>query len=557
MNRFNRFFPLAAVALVFLAPALRAASLVSNGDFAKPNARGDWPAGWGSYAPDNGVTWETADDHRFLRLVTQTPGQLQMIGKSISLPADVNALTVTVRYHASSVQPGAQPDNETCVLFYFRDSFGRILPVSTPPLSLPETSARWSEASCRFSIPADASRLTFLTGLYRAAAGTLDLAEIDVSPDPSVTSRLPSPARPAGPSLLPAPDDKLPSGQSLIDEDGLHFLRLVSEEPGQMQMFTRLVPVTPGLHGVEIVARFRTVGVNFGEHEWNDTRTIVQFLDADDRPIANSSGSLDLVFGHKPAPTGWRKIVRTCRVPPGAVQLRLMTGLFQAASGTVDLADLSVTPVDDDALARLDIVGAISARENAEGVAERERMMDEELSARLAATGNLTPNGGFETEGNPPGWPAGWGKKKPDDHLSWMEESGDHFMRLTTAPGKTVMLYHMFPLPTGTRALDIRIRYRVTDLQPGASPANDARAILHFLNGQRFGHLEYGHQYAPDPDNIVFAPADGDWHDLQVRVAVPEGATKLQFMPALWNTRGGTLDLSDILVTPVADATER
>lgn len=525
-------------------------SLFANGDFSKPNRAGDWPAGWGEYAPDNGITWETDADNRFLRLVSQTSGQLQMLSANVSLPDAVAAVTVAVRYRTDRVKPGAHPDDAARLLFVFRDAVGRLIPAAVPPLVLSADAPGWTEASCHIVIPVGATRLTLLPGLLRAHAGTLDLAGITVVPDASVSQRI-TPVSSAVTSLLPAADAPLPSGRSWEEEEGRRFLRLVSEKPGQMQMHTSFLPITADMHGLEIAIGYRTVGIRSGEKEWFDARSIVQFLDDDGQTIRLPSGSVDLVFGHKPAPTGWRETVRTCRVPEGAAQLRLMTGLFMAGAGTVDLEKIDVRPIDDATLARLDVVQAIHARQRAEGDAKRERRMEQEIAAQLAATGNLVSNGGFELHEKSADWPDGWGKNKPDDHLDWAEDSGDHFIRLSANPDKTVMLYRMLPLPAATPAIEVSLRYRTTDLETGEPPLGDARAILHFLNGTRFGHLEFGKTLQPEPANLVLPDSAGAWRDVSRRYLVPEGATKLQFMPGLWNVKAGTLDFAEVRVVPL------
>ena len=67
-------------------------------------------------------------------------------------------------------------------------------------------------------------------------------------------------------------------------------------------------------------------------------------------------------------------------------------------------------------------------------------------AAETAATGSLLPDGSFETDANSDGWPDGWGRPKSGG--SWQEESGNHFLRLTSGtPGEMVMLYQQVQIP--------------------------------------------------------------------------------------------------------------
>ena len=58
----------------------------------------------------------------------------------------------------------------------------------------------------------------------------------------------------------------------------------------------------------------------------------------------------------------------------------------------------------------------------------------------------LIPNGNFETDVNADQWPDDWGRPKSGGN--WGEESGNHFLRLTSStPGEMVMLYQQVRIP--------------------------------------------------------------------------------------------------------------
>ena len=67
-------------------------------------------------------------------------------------------------------------------------------------------------------------------------------------------------------------------------------------------------------------------------------------------------------------------------------------------------------------------------------------------------------------------------------------------------------------------------------------------------------HLEFGQEFIPQEGEMVFSASGPAWAEIRQRYAVPAGATKLQFMPGLWNVQpGGILDLAEMRVEPVSD----
>ena len=548
------------------------ASLLPNGDFAKADATGEWPEGWGSKTPGNGVTWETEKGQHFLRLVSQRPGQLQTLYRSINLaPGKVRAIKVSVRYRASGVKPGDKPGSDARTLIAFQDATGRTLDTQAVPLVL-SPSAGWSEASGQTVVPVDASRCIVVAGLVHAASGTVDVGEIDAVPlGATETAALvaAAPRNNAAPASWVPNDDfskpdavgKWPAdwgnpgpGMSWEKENDKRFVRVILQQPGQVLMLNKTVSLKPGAKGIELLIRWRADGVQHGEHEWFDARTIVHFVGADGQTLPTGEG--DLVFTHKPAPTGWKEVVKSYMVPQGAVALQLMSGLFKVNAGTVDLAEVRVTPMNDATADLQQITSAAYGSWKGDEDAAHDRKTGQEIDSQLAATGNLVPNGGFENvdkDGNP----AAWGKQQAEG-ISWLQEKGDHFMRLVSQdPKKARMLYRMVPLKLGIKGIEVTIRYRTDGVTKGDQSPGDARVVMHYLTGLRWGHLENGKEVSPQPADIELSSGAKDWTEITRRYLVPAGATKLQFMPGLWNVQSGTLDITDLRVIPLSDADAR
>ena len=67
--------------------AVPADSLLRNGSFVEANRDGDWPNGWGSFAPGSGKTWEKEEGIRFLRILPSRDGDMQSVYQAVKLEA--------------------------------------------------------------------------------------------------------------------------------------------------------------------------------------------------------------------------------------------------------------------------------------------------------------------------------------------------------------------------------------------------------------------------------------------------------------------------------------
>ena len=326
-------------------------------------------------------------------------------------------------------------------------------------------------------------------------------------------------------------------------ENGKHFLRLVSQTPGQTLMAYREVPIPPGTKGIEIAFRYRTAGVVRGAQPWFDARSMFHFLDAQRKNVQPEPKPM--VFSAKAA--AWTEVTQNVKIPEGAAALQMMPSLFQAAAGTLDLAEIRVTPLNDAALAAIDAAAAEAAEKKAAKAAQAQQKIDSKLDAQLSATGSLLANGNFETDAKGAGWPDGWGHG-PSPGISWEADNGKHFIRLKQQePGKMMMLYQIVPIRSGIKGLDLSTKYRTAGIKTGVNSWFDARMILHFLDAS-------GKPVKPDAAALRFSAKAEDWTVASSRILVPEGAVKLEMMPSLFQVADGTLDLAEIRVAPMSDS---
>lgn len=159
-----------------------------------------------------------------------------------------------------------------------------------------------------------------------------------------------------------------------------------------------------------------------------------------------------------------------------------------------------------------------------------------------SANASLIINGDFEVAGVDTSWPDGWARPNAGEP-SWVLEDGTHFVRLrATAPGQTLLLHRVIPLPASAKALKFSARVRVTDLTPGAQPWFDARIVTDFKNSE--GAKIKGAK------TLTFRK-DTDWVEKTVSFLVPEGATSIEIMPSLFQVEGGSFDVDDLTLVAI------
>jgi endoglucanase len=153
-----------------------------------------------------------------------------------------------------------------------------------------------------------------------------------------------------------------------------------------------------------------------------------------------------------------------------------------------------------------------------------------------AADDSLIPNGNFEASQTGT-WPTGWGHPKSG---TWEQENGNHFLRLTsTTPGEMDMLYQPFNLPPGCKALELSWRERVTGLKVGAKPWLDARVLVQFRDAAN-------KEIKGGPGPSATGRDTNGWEARKMQFLVPDGASSVVFMPALFQATAGTFDLDDV-----------
>ncbi len=326
-----------------------------------------------------------------------------------------------------------------------------------------------------------------------------------------------------------------------LNEEGNHFIRMTSTEPGKTVMLYTEIPVPEGVGALEFSWRQRVSNLKVGKNSWFDARIMMDFMDAKREKVSPSPSAPNT----RRNTDGWETKSITFVVPEGARTLKFMPALFNVESGVYDLDDLRIVPTDP---------APVIARD-AERAAARQAKLEKDTAARqakaakaLEASGNLISNGDFEADSKGKGWPDHWANVKGNSE--WGAEDGNRYYRLfNTEPGKTVMTYRKVDIPAGVQALEVSLDWRIINLKPGKKGWFDARIMMDVVDAR-------GQKLKPQPPPIFSRgnTKDGDWQSRTVTFLVPEGGVSLEFMPGLLEVRSGTLDLDNIVIKPTDPA---
>jgi hypothetical protein len=125
-------------------------------------------------------------------------------------------------------------------------------------------------------------------------------------------------------------------------EDGNRFLRISSEEPGKMVMIYKEINIPEGTQELQIKWKQRVSGLVLGAQSWNDARLMLEFMDENRQALSPKpkapSTNRDT--------NGWVEKEITIAVPANAHILKFMPTLLQVSEGTLDLDDITVSPVN-------------------------------------------------------------------------------------------------------------------------------------------------------------------------------------------------------------------
>ncbi|WP_309383845.1 glycoside hydrolase family 5 protein [Cerasicoccus frondis] len=320
---------------------------------------------------------------------------------------------------------------------------------------------------------------------------------------------------------------RLKTGGSWEVEDGNHFIRMQSQQPGETVMLYQEIEIPPGVEAIEMTWKQRISGLQVGEKSWYDARIMMEFMDASRTKVAPTPRAPNT----RKDTDGWVEKKTCFLVPADAVTLKFMPSLFLVNAGTYDLDDIVLMPTDAEELrAAAEQAKLERARKDQEKMAGRQAKADRLLSE----TGSLIP--GWDFEGR-------WSGKK-----NIVEEGGNHYLRLvSTEPGEMVMDYREVDIPAGVDALQLSWSQRVTGLKKGEKPWFDARIMMEWKDAS-------GKKLSGKPSPSYTQKDTNGWMDKTISFMVPEDAATLIMMTTLFNVKAGTFELDNMVLKPTDSA---
>jgi endoglucanase len=383
----KRFVSLCLAALAFCgplrsqdpapAPAAEAAPLLKNGSMEDDVDGNGWPDGWPSH---ESATREEEDGNHFLRLKSPGPNETVLLFHKIPLPAGAEALEMSWRQRVTDLRPGLKPWFDARIMLEFRDASDKVVKGAPGAPYVRKSTEGWQDKTIQFLVPEGATDFVMMPSLFQVETGTFDLDDFSLKVIDATELRAKAEVaaaerarkmqevaakRQAKASETLASENSLVSngnfeadskgigfadgwgsakdGLSWEEENGNHFLRMVSQTPGQMVMVYRTFDIPAGTQAIELTWRQRISGLKRGKNSWFDARIMLDALDASGKKTPKQPGAAVAGGDTKGA---WVEKKKSVLVPEGTVSMALMPALFQVNSGTFELDDITVRPTD-------------------------------------------------------------------------------------------------------------------------------------------------------------------------------------------------------------------
>jgi len=357
-----------------------AANLMTNGDFESGSAEPNWPDGWGK-PKDKTVAWVEESGNHFLRLHSERPGQTVMAYREVNIPAGAGALELKWRWRVSDLKPGKQSWFDARIMMELKDASGKKLSPGPAAPYVRKSTDGWLERSAQFLIPEGTKTLQFMPSLFQVEAGTFDLDDvvltvIDAAPLKQAAAEAATVAAAKAAKIAEVrrtkaaasaqPDGSLISngnfeadarGQGwpdgwgrakdesltwVLEDNGNHFMRLQSLQPGQQVMLYRSIDLPGGVKALTLTWRQRVTDLKKGKLPWNDARIMMDLVDATGKTLSPQPSPPYTTKDTK----GWEQKSTNFLVPEEAVSLTLMPALFEVGAGRFDLDDITLKPTD-------------------------------------------------------------------------------------------------------------------------------------------------------------------------------------------------------------------
>lgn len=325
------------------------------------------------------------------------------------------------------------------------------------------------------------------------------------------------------------------TGGTWEEEEGNRFVRLKSPQPGEMVMLYQEIKLPTNVGALKLKWKQRVSDLKKGKNSWFDARIMLEFIDDQHQKVTPTPSAATTGKNTD----GWVEREAEFLVPENAYWLKFMPALFNVESGTFDLDDISLQPIDPAPL-REEMERKTRerlAKQQADAIKRRAK-----AQATLQQWGSLIPNGDFTEQTK--GLPTAWGKMSGD--LSWQTEGENTFLRIhSSQPGKLSMVYRMYDIPAGTDALELTWKQRISDLKTGKMPWHDARIMIEFQGID-------GKKLSSKPSPAYTQKNTDGWVEKSKSFLVPEDALTVILMPSLFEVASGTFDIDNLQLKPTS-----
>jgi hypothetical protein len=155
-------------------------SLLSHDDFTLATTSATLPDDWGRGVAST-VPWLSENGKHFFRLVSRRPEQHVQLYRTVRIPLGVTAIEVSARYRVSGLKKGRFPEDDARMNMMFLDKEAKPIAAPAPSVIFADTATTWTRVSERLAVPSGTFYFALMPCLFRVDAGTLDLAEIQVT----------------------------------------------------------------------------------------------------------------------------------------------------------------------------------------------------------------------------------------------------------------------------------------------------------------------------------------------------------------------------------------
>jgi len=338
--------------------------LVPNSGFEEDADSNKWPDGWAGVK--EGGSWEVEEGNHFLRLSSPAPGKTIMLYQEVPIPAGVEALEISWKQRVTGLKKGKSAWFDARIMMEFLDASRAKVPPSPKAPSVGKDTEGWENKRVTFLVPPGAKFLKLMPSLFQVESGTFDIDDLVIrktDPAPVLQAETEAAAKKAeklesqtagkqagaakllqekGTLIQDGDFEALAGKKNVVEEEGNHFLRLESTEPGKMFVDYRLAGIPAGTKAVELTWKQRVTGLQKGEKPWFDARIMLEWKDGSG---AKMEGNPSAPYAQKDT-KGWEEKKAAFLVPEGAVSLVIMPSLFQVKAGTFELDDIVLKPTD-------------------------------------------------------------------------------------------------------------------------------------------------------------------------------------------------------------------